>query len=193
MMLNVSACSSEKQFNYNKTEKMHFISWEPEGRCRAANRYEKIVFVTKVGREYENTKVHPKSTNSRGKKLTKDWGIDAILANIYTVYDIYFSVIRSRMLPSFISDVKDKHPAFISSVIRSRMFPSFISDVKDKHPTFILASHGAECYRHSFQTLKTNTRHLFLASYGAECYRHSFQTFFFGPLNFLFGQLILDN
>ena len=30
---------------------------------RAANRYEKIVFVTKVGREYENTKAHPKSTN----------------------------------------------------------------------------------------------------------------------------------
>ena len=29
---------------------------------RAANRYEKIVFVTKFGREYENTKVHPKST-----------------------------------------------------------------------------------------------------------------------------------
>ena len=32
-----------------------------------------------------------------------------------------------------------------------------------------------------------------LASYGAECYRHSFQTFFFGPLNFLFGQLKIDN
>ena len=32
------------------------------GTVRAANRYEKIVFVTKFGREYENTKVHPKST-----------------------------------------------------------------------------------------------------------------------------------
>ena len=35
------------------------------GAYRAANRYEeekKIVFVTKFGREYENTKVHPKST-----------------------------------------------------------------------------------------------------------------------------------
>ena len=32
------------------------------------------------------------------------------------------------------------------------MLPSFISDVKDKHPTFILASYGAECYCHSFPT-----------------------------------------
>ena len=71
-------------------------------------------------------------------------------------------LIRSRMLPPFISDAKDKHPTFIFSVIRSRMLPPFISDAKDKHPTFILASYGAECYRHSFPTLKTNIRHLFL-------------------------------
>ena len=78
-----------------------------------------------------------------------------------------------------------------------------------------LASYGAECYRHSFPTLKTNTRYLFLASYGAECYRHSlptlltntqhlrrygaecyrhsFPTSFLGPLNFLLGQLKMDN
>ena len=34
MMLNVSACSSEKQCNYNKTENMHIVSWVPEGRCQ---------------------------------------------------------------------------------------------------------------------------------------------------------------
>ena len=39
--------------------------------CRAANRYEKIVFVTKVGREYDNTKAHPKNTNSRNQKKKK--------------------------------------------------------------------------------------------------------------------------
>ena len=38
---------------------------------RAANRYEKIVFVTKVGREYDNTKAHPKNTNSRNPKKNK--------------------------------------------------------------------------------------------------------------------------
>ena len=35
--------------------------------------------------------------------------------------NIYFSVIRSRMLPPFISDAEDKHPTFIFSVIRSRI------------------------------------------------------------------------
>ena len=48
-----------------------------------------------------------------------------------------FSVIRSRMLPQFISDAKDKHPTFIFTVIQSGMLPRFISDAKDKHPTFI--------------------------------------------------------
>ena len=48
-----------------------------------------------------------------------------------------FSVIRSRMLPRFIFDAKDKHPTFIFTVIRSGMLPRFISDAKDKHPTFI--------------------------------------------------------
>ena len=38
---------------------------------RAANRYEKIVFVTKVGREYDNTKAHPKNTNSRNPQQQK--------------------------------------------------------------------------------------------------------------------------
>ena len=50
-----------------------------------------------------------------------------------------FTVIRSGMLPRFISDAKDKHPTFIFTVIRSRMLPRFISDAKDKHPTFIFA------------------------------------------------------
>ena len=36
-----------------------------------------------------------------------------------------FSVIRSRMLPRFISDAKDKHPTFIFTVIRSGMLPRF--------------------------------------------------------------------
>ena len=67
------------------------------------------------------------------------------------------------MVPSLISDAKDKHPTFIFSVIRCRMLPPFISNDKDKHPTFMLASYsyGAECYRHSFPTVKANTRHLF--------------------------------
>ena len=81
--------------------------------------------------------------------------------------------------------LKTNTQQIISSVIRSRMLPSFISNVKDKHPTFILASYGDECYRHSFPTLlKTNTRHLFLVSYGAEYYRHSFPTFFWGATKF---------
>ena len=67
-----------------------------------------------------------------------------------------------------------KIPTFFS-VIRSRMLPPFISAAKEKHPTLcVLASYGAECSRHSFPTLKINIRHLFLASYGAECSRHSF-------------------
>ena len=72
-----------------------------------------------------------------------------------------FSVIRSGILLPFISDAKDKHLTFIFSVIRSRMFPPFISDAKHKHPTFILASYGAECYRNSFPNVKANTRYLF--------------------------------
>ena len=44
------------QINNKKKCFFSLISWP-----RAANRYEKIVFVTKFGREYENTKVHPKS------------------------------------------------------------------------------------------------------------------------------------
>ena len=96
-----------------------------------------------------------------------------------------FSVIRSRILPPFISDRKSKHPTFISasygaeyyrhsfatvkantrhlfyfSVIQSRILPPFISDRKSKHPTY-----RAEYYRHSFLTVKANTRHLF--------YRHT--------------------
>ena len=119
-----------------------------------------------TGREYESASKIKKYEFTGKKKnwqKSKDRGIDAILANIYTVYDIYFSVIRSRMLPLFISDVKDntRHLFLASYGAESRMFPSFISDVKDKHPTFILASYGTECYHHAFPTVKAITQHLF--------------------------------
>ena len=51
---------------------------------RAANRYEKIVFVTKVGREYENTKVHPKRTNLA--QVSKEKG-NINTNNACTVYE----------------------------------------------------------------------------------------------------------
>ena len=44
---------------YSVLQYLHSLSYM----YRAANRYEKIVFVTKFGREYENTKVHPKIMN----------------------------------------------------------------------------------------------------------------------------------
>ena len=40
-------------------------------------------------------------------------------------YLFFASCIRSRMLPPFISDAKDKHPTFIFSVIQSRMLPLY--------------------------------------------------------------------
>ena len=85
-----------------------------------------------------------------------------------------FSVIRSRMLPSFISDAKDKTPNIYFSVIQSRMLPSFISNAKDKHPAFVSASYGDKWYRHSFPMLVTK-HPTFLASYRVKCYRHSFR------------------
>ena len=81
-----------------------------------------------------------------------------------------FNVIRSRMLPLFISDAKDNHPTFIFSVTRSRMLPPFISDAKDKRPTFI------------FSVIRSRILPPLISDF-----------FFFGPLNFLFGQLKIDN
>ena len=46
---------------------IHVVCLESQGHYliyRAANRYEKFVFVTKIRREYENTKMPSKSPNS---------------------------------------------------------------------------------------------------------------------------------
>ena len=100
-------------------------------------RKNRICYESRKGiRKYESASKKYEFMGEKKKNLTKDRGIDAILANMYTVYDIYFSVIRSRMLPPFISDVKDN----------------------TRH--LFLASYGAEFSCHSFLTLKTNTRHL---------------------------------
>ena len=73
-------------------------------------------------------------------RYTEENNVITHIRKLYMPHTIYaLSVIRSRMLPPFIVDAKDKHPTFILSIIRSRMLPPFISDAKDKHPTFIFS------------------------------------------------------
>ena len=83
-----------------------------------------------------------------------------------------FSIIRSRMLPPFISEAKDKHPTFIFSVIRSRMLPPLISDAKDKHLTFIFSVIRSRMLPPFIFDAKDKHPTFILASYGAECYHH---------------------
>ena len=88
----------------------------------------------------------------------------------------YFHVIRSRMLPPFISDAKDKHPTFYFSVIQSRMLPPFISDAKDKHPTFIFSVIRSRMFPPFISDAKDKHPTFIFSVIRSRIYRHSFPT-----------------